>query len=150
MGPEPEPVAASFLTLAPKTTVLDRFGNVVGRVERVLVTADSYFDGIIVATDVGRRFVDAPEVRSIRASEVVLTTVKHDVEHPGEPRVLGAHTARWGRQQVIPADREAVISALKHAFVHDRLNVDQLAHAVEQAHTLDSLDALEALVPPRR
>src|SRR3954447_7093483 len=83
MGHEPESVAASFLTLAPKTTVVDRFGNVVGRVERVLVTADSYFDGIIVATDVGRRFVDAPEVRSIRESEVVLATVKHDVEHPG-------------------------------------------------------------------
>jgi hypothetical protein len=150
MGRGSESVAASFLTLAPKTAVVDRFGNVVGRVERVLVTADSYFDGIIVATDVGRRFVDAPEVRSIRESEVVLATVKHDVEHPGEPRVLGAHAARWGRQHVIPDDREAVIAALKHAFVHDRLDVDQLAHAVEQAHTLDSLDALEALVPPRR
>ena len=140
-------MTSSFLTLPPGTPVLDRFGLSVGHVERVLVASGCYFDGILVETAVGRRFVDAPEVREIEASVVLLATAKHDVEHPGEPRVLGAPSARHGRTDVLPEDREAVIAAFKHAYVRDLVDTEQLGRGVEQAHTVQTLDALEALVP---
>jgi hypothetical protein len=138
-------VPSSYLTLEPGTPVRDRFGLPVGPVERVLVAGD-YFDGIIVRTTAGRRFVDAPEVRRIRPAVVELSIARHDVEHPGEPRVLGAHQARHGRDEVTDDDREAVIEALKLAFVADAIDADGLAAAVERAHRSDSLEQLEALV----
>jgi len=55
---------ASYLTLEPGTPVVDRFGEAVGAVERVLTLTGPFFDGIIVKTRAGSRFVDAPEVRS--------------------------------------------------------------------------------------
>jgi hypothetical protein len=59
---------ASYLTLARGTPVVDRFGAPVGKVERVLTINAEHFDGIIVKTRSGSRFVDAPEVRRIRAA----------------------------------------------------------------------------------
>jgi hypothetical protein len=44
---------------------VDRFGQPVGAVKRTLVLEGGGFDGIIVETDAGKRFVDAPEVRRI-------------------------------------------------------------------------------------
>ena len=137
---------ASFLTLQTGTTVVDRFGVPVGPVERVLIAGD-YFDGIIVGTPAGRRFVDAPEVRRIDTARVRLSIARADVEHPGVPRVLGAHTARSGRTDASEADRRAVIDGLKYAYVHDRLTTDDLAHRVEAAYTATTLDELEAILP---
>jgi hypothetical protein len=49
-------------------------GVKVGTVHRVLDNAREHiFDGIIVSTSDGRRFVDAPEVARITASRVTLT-----------------------------------------------------------------------------
>jgi hypothetical protein len=58
-------VSTSFLTLQPGTAVVDRFGAHAGEVDRVLLLDGGGFDGIVVSTRVGRRFVDAPEVRRI-------------------------------------------------------------------------------------
>jgi hypothetical protein len=76
-------VAASYFTLERGTLVTDRFGQPVGRIKRVLIAEASHFDGVIVGTRVGERFVDAPEVRRITQNEVELTVALSDVEHPG-------------------------------------------------------------------
>ena len=57
---QPDPQPTSFLTLEPGTSVVDRFGQSVGAVERVLLLDGDGFDGIVVDTPAGRRFVDAP------------------------------------------------------------------------------------------
>jgi hypothetical protein len=49
-------------------------GVEVGRVDRVLDNAREHiFDGIVIRTDDGRRFVDAPEVARITNRRVTLT-----------------------------------------------------------------------------
>ena len=49
-------------------------GTQVGRVHRVLDNAREHiFDGIVIDTDGGRRFVDAPEVGRITRARVTLT-----------------------------------------------------------------------------
>ena len=48
-------------------------GALVGKVHRVLDNEREHiFDGIVIATDKGRRFVDAPEVARITRSRVTL------------------------------------------------------------------------------
>lgn len=73
-----EPIAASYLTLRRGTDVFDRFDAHVGRVKRVLTQAGDFFDGLIIETDAGARFVDAPEV-----ARVELSIARSDVECPG-------------------------------------------------------------------
>jgi hypothetical protein len=63
--PQHDDHPTSFLTVAPGTPVVDRCGREVGELERALLLEGGGFDGIIVRTRVGRRFVDAPEVRRI-------------------------------------------------------------------------------------
>jgi Domain of unknown function (DUF1707) len=140
---------ASYLTLERGTDVLDRFGAPVGSVERVLIGPGTHFDGVIVETPVGRRFVDAPEVRRIETARVHLSLTRADVEYPGEPRVLGAYSARWGeRTEVTEEDRQALIDALKFAYVQDGLTVEELAHRVDRAYTAETFDELQAALPP--
>jgi hypothetical protein len=55
----------------------------VGEVERVLFLETGGFDGIIVRTGAGKRFVDAPEVRRISGGAVTLGVAVADVEQPG-------------------------------------------------------------------
>jgi hypothetical protein len=66
-------------------------GAEVGRVHRVLDNAREHiFDGIVIRTDDGRRFVDAPEVARITNRRVTLTIPAAEV--PGLPErggVLG-------------------------------------------------------------
>jgi hypothetical protein len=81
---ERDPRPMSFLTLDPGTSVVDRFGRPVGEVQRVLLHEDGAFDGIIVRTPAGRRFVDAPEVRRISRGAVMLGITVVEVEHPAE------------------------------------------------------------------
>jgi Domain of unknown function (DUF1707) len=146
---EPELRPTSYLTLAVGTLVVDRFGQPLGEVERVLLHADETFDGIIVRTPVGRRFIDAPEVRRLSARAVTLGIAAGDVECPATDtkyrrgRVPGA---RWDRTQATEADRDAVVDSLKVAFVRDELSVDELAHRVEAAHVAERLDQLDAVL----
>jgi hypothetical protein len=137
---------ASYLTLERGSAVHDRFGVAVGQVERVLVGPGTHFDGIIVRTKAGRRFVDAPEVRRISPGCVHLALTHADVQFPGEPRVLGAHVARWGRTEATEADRQALIDALKYAYVHDGLSTDELADRVGRAYAARTLDELDAVL----
>ena len=137
----------SYLTLAPGTPVVDRFGQRVGAIERVLLHAGDTFDGIIVRTPVGRRFVDAPDVRRVSQDVVTLGIAASDVQCPAADRAGGRDgvpAARWDRTDVTEADRDAVIDSLKRAFVRDELSADELGRRVETAHTAETLDELDA------
>jgi Domain of unknown function (DUF1707) len=137
--------AVSFLTLEPGTRVVDRFGRPVGNIECVLLHEDGAFDGVIVRTVAGRRFVDAPEVRRISHGAVTLGTTVGEVNCPaadGEHR-QGAPAARYDRTEVTEADRDAAIDVLKRAYVKDDLSIEQLGERVAIAHVADTLDQLD-------
>jgi hypothetical protein len=138
--------ATSYLTVQRGTAVVDRFGRHVGEVERVLLHAEGTFDGIIVSTRAGDRFVDAHEVRRISDRAVTLGVAAVDVEEPdpdASSRRYGMPCARWDRTDVTEADRDAAVEALKAAFVTDELTADELARRVEIAHLADTLEQLD-------
>jgi hypothetical protein len=142
-------VPASFLTLEPGTPVVDRFGRPVGQVRRVLLHELGGFDGIVVRTRAGKRFVDAPEVRRISQGAVTLGITVDEVEVPATDRTGpdGLPAARNDRGDVTEADRDAVIDALKRAYVRDDLTTDELGERVAVAHVAETLDHLEAVMP---
>jgi len=143
---DPGGQAVSFLTLEEGTPVVDRFGRPVGEVERVLLLEGGGFDGLIVRTGAGGRFVDAPEVRRISRGAVTLGTTVDEVEHPAtdEEGKYGVPMARYGRSEVTEADRDAVIEGLKAAFVREQLSTDTLGERVAIAHLAETLDELDA------
>ena len=62
--------AVSYQAAVPGSPVLTRTGNEIGTLEHVLeVPGRGLFDGIVVATDWGLRFIDA--------SQIELITVRH-------------------------------------------------------------------------
>lgn len=66
--------AIGYKVLARGTPVRTADGVVIGTVRRVQDNAREHiFDGIVIDTDDGRRFVDAPEVARIFERAVVLT-----------------------------------------------------------------------------
>lgn len=66
--------AISYKILEPGTPVLGRDGGEVGSVREVLENeAEHIFDGLVLDTPGGRRFVDAPEVARITGRAVTLT-----------------------------------------------------------------------------
>jgi hypothetical protein len=142
-----EPIAASYLTLRRGTDVFDRFDAHVGRVKRVLTEAGDFFDGLIIETEAGARFVDAPEVARISPSRVELSIARSDVECPGPRGVYGVTPARWGRRGVADDDRLEVVEALKAAYCADMLDADELGERVEAAYTVGTLEELERLLP---
>jgi hypothetical protein len=146
-GP-PDPLPASFLTLEPGTPVVDRFGQPVGRVERVLVFDGEGFDGVVVRTQAGRRFVDAPEVRRISRGAVTLGVTVADVESPGTDAVhaYGMPQARHGRVHATEADRDEAIESLKRAYVRDELTTDELGERVARAHLAETLVELDEVL----
>jgi hypothetical protein len=55
-------------------------GTQVGKVHKVLDNAREHiFDGIVIVTDAGKRFVDAPEVARITNRRVILTISSEEV-----------------------------------------------------------------------
>jgi hypothetical protein len=127
----------SYETLAAGTRVVDRFGTEVGDVVRVLtLNASPYFDGIVVATAHGRRFVDAPEVGRMTTASVHLTNTRDDVL-----------ARRFAHTAVSDTDREEAIAALKQAYVDDRLTADELGDRIERCYDCTTLDELQAVVP---
>jgi Domain of unknown function (DUF1707) len=137
---------ASYLTLEKGTRVVDRFGAPVGRVERVLTFADSFFDGLIVSTRAGSRFVDAPEVRRIETDVVELSITCADCEAPTMGKHDGVPAARWDRTEVTDADRREAIEALKAAYVNDRMTAHELSDRVEAVYRATSFAALDQLL----
>lgn len=66
--------AISYKVLERGTVVVDRDGAEVGTVREVLENeAEHIFDGLVLDTPAGQRFVDAPEVARITAAAVTLT-----------------------------------------------------------------------------
>ena len=66
--------AISYKLLAPGTQVHSSDGQLLGTVERVLENPREHiFDGIVIDTPKGLRFVDAPEVGRIAERLVTLT-----------------------------------------------------------------------------
>ena len=142
--PHREPV--SFLRLERGTRVVDRFGRPVGEVHRVLTHGDGTFDGVVVQTTVGKRFVDAPEVRRISRGAVHLGSTIAEVEEiavkaRGRGRVPAAS---FGGDTLTEADRDAAIETLKRAYIHDEIGIDELAGRVATAHIAESLAELDA------
>jgi PRC-barrel domain protein len=72
-------------------------GAQVGTVHRVLDNAREHiFDGIVISTSNGLRFVDAPEVARITERRVTLTIDAAQARQLPEPRRTGA-TSWWRR-----------------------------------------------------
>lgn len=79
--------AISALALRRGTLVRGSDGAEVGRVRRVQHNErENIFDGIVVETRVGRRFVDAPEVARIAERAVTLTITADEVHALPVPR----------------------------------------------------------------
>ncbi len=86
-----DPIA--YLALEEGTPVQTADGAEVGRVKRVLADEGAdIFDGLVVDTDDGERFVDAPEVDSLYERLVVLTIDGEQAgrlpEHTASPAVI--------------------------------------------------------------
>ncbi len=80
-----------YKVVAKGTPVEAADGTPVGTVHRVLDNAREHiFDGIVIATGDGKRFVDAPEVGRLTNRRVVLTI------SPAEVGELPAHRGRLG------------------------------------------------------
>ena len=66
--------AISYKLLAAGTPVYASDGGLVGRVDRVLDNPrEQIFDGIVMDTGEGQRFIDAPEVARITERQVTLS-----------------------------------------------------------------------------
>jgi hypothetical protein len=79
--------AVSYLMLRRGTRVRASDGTEVGRVMRVQNNAREHiFDGIVVETKHGRRFVDAPEVEHIAERAVTLSITADEVHALPVPR----------------------------------------------------------------
>ena len=78
-------------------------GEQIGTVHRVLDNAREHiFDGIVITTSEGRRFVDAPEVAPITHRRVTLTIDAEEAsalpEHRGALGSMQARAQRAGRR----------------------------------------------------
>lgn len=135
------------MTLESGTPVVDRFGEPVGHVERVLTLTGPFFDGLIVKTRAGSRFIDAPEVRKIRTDLVELSITCADCEATGLTSPVGVPAARYGRTEMTEADRREAIEALKYSYVNDRLTAHELGDRFEAVYEAKTLDELDRLIP---
>ncbi len=101
--PEPDDGhAISYKVLEPGTPVVDRDGGEIGFVREVLENkAEHIFDGLVLDTPGGQRFVDAPEVGRIAERRVTLTLDAEGAAALPERDSAGAPTfradARGGR-----------------------------------------------------
>ena len=78
--------AISYKLLERGTEVHSSDGAVIGRVERVLENPREHiFDGIVIGTKQGLRFVDAPEVGRIAERRVTLTIDAQEAAALPEP-----------------------------------------------------------------
>jgi hypothetical protein len=76
----------SWMVLADETPVFSSDGVRLGDVKRVLADEDAdIFDGLILDTPQGDRFVDAPNVAELHERAVVLVLSSDDAKHMPEP-----------------------------------------------------------------
>ena len=89
----------SYLTLEAGATVRASDGTPIGKVEHVLADSSAdIFDGIVIQTEHGRRFVDAPEVGTMdEDGGVTLSIDRASVaqlhEPSGNPATMSADVA---------------------------------------------------------
>jgi hypothetical protein len=78
------PIAYTVLT--DDTPVYSQDGVKLGTVKRVLADSEAdIFDGLVVDTREGDRFVDAPNVAELYERAVVLSLSSEDAQHMPEP-----------------------------------------------------------------
>jgi hypothetical protein len=92
-----------YQALARGVPVYTAEGARLGTVHRVLDNAREHiFDGIVVSTPDGRRFVDAPEVARITTHRVTLTidaaAARELPEHPGIRGAMEVRARRAARR----------------------------------------------------
>jgi hypothetical protein len=76
----------SYMVLSEGTPVYSSDGQQLGEVKRVLADNEAdIFDGIIIDTDDGDRFVDAPHVDELYERGAVLKLSVDDAQHLPEP-----------------------------------------------------------------
>lgn len=99
-------LAISYKALPRGTHVRDSEGADVGKVRRVLDNArENIFDGIVVETPHGMRFVDAPEVAHIAERAVTLNITAEEVAALPEPQSrLKEH---WNQATIVRRTRRA-------------------------------------------
>ena len=95
--------AISYKVLEAGTPVLDRDGAEVGSVRDVLENAAEHiFDGLVLDTPAGQRFVDAPEVARITERRVTLTIDAREAldlpEYGGKRAAIQTRAQRAGRR----------------------------------------------------
>ena len=84
MDDKGDPIA--YMVLADDTPVYSSDGAKLGQVKRVLADAEAdIFDGLIVDTRDGDRFVDGPNVSELYERAVVLGLSSDDAQHMPEP-----------------------------------------------------------------
>ena len=90
----------SYLALKRGVPVHASGGEQVGTVRKVQDNAREHiFDGLVIATPNGRRFVDAPEVARITQRRVTLTITEAEVAELPEPGGMGSLALRrWRRR----------------------------------------------------
>jgi hypothetical protein len=99
-------MAISYKALRRGTPVRASDGVEVGKVRRVLDNArENIFDGIVVETRQGMRFVDAPEVARVAELAVTLTITAEEVAQLPEPRSLMKE--RWDQATIVRRTRRA-------------------------------------------
>ena len=86
----------SYMVLAEGTAVFARDETPVGEVKRVLADVEEdVFDGLILDTDDGERFVDAARVRDLYERAVILDVSAEEAarlpEPTARPAALGVH-----------------------------------------------------------
>ena len=98
--------AISYKALRRGTLVRGSDGHEVGRVRRVLDNArENIFDGIVVETKAGLRFVDAPEVAHIAERGVTLTISAEEVAALSPPQSLLKQ--RWDQATIVRRTKRA-------------------------------------------
>ena len=86
-----DPTPISYLALEVGTSVLTSTGSSIGTVEHVLeVPAEDLFDGIVIKTEQGLRFVDRDQISSITTAAV--TCSLNDEEAAALPAPQGTQT----------------------------------------------------------
>jgi hypothetical protein len=88
----------AYTGLAPGTQVLSSQGDVIGTVERVLDIPDlDLFDGIVIETPDGDRFVDRDQISRITTVAVHCTVTTEEAANLSVPDSAPTYRARPGR-----------------------------------------------------
>jgi len=98
--------AISYKALPRGTPVRSADGVEVGKVRRVLEnTRENIFDGIVVESRTGQRFVDAPEVERVAERAVTLNISAEEYEDLPAPQSLLKQ--RWNHAPLVRRTKRA-------------------------------------------